>query len=162
MRAGLALLLAYALALGPAASTFVPRPAHAASAAARKKANAITQEAKRRFRGGEFAIARELFAQAAELGPRPDRTYNIARCDEALGNLESAITGYDAYFAPLVLRHRRKAGDSAPDMLLPVSVYDETVPPAAGRAFARALGAPLVAPVHTPVATLPTAATGVA
>lgn len=70
-----------------------------AGSAARKKADAITQEGKRRFRGGEVAIAKQLFVKAAELDPRPDRTYNIARCDEALGQLDDAIRGYDAYLA---------------------------------------------------------------
>jgi hypothetical protein len=66
-----------------------------------------------------------------------------------------------ATFAPFVVKERRRAGADAPDLLVPLSIWDDTVPPAAGRALARALEAPLVEPVLVPVATLPTAATGV-
>ncbi|MCB9787136.1 MAG: hypothetical protein H6744_10645 [Deltaproteobacteria bacterium] len=59
-----------------------------------------------------------------------------------------------ATFAPHVLADRLVPG-LPPNLLFPVAIGDETVPPAAGRALARALGIPQVPPVLVPVGVIP-------
>ncbi len=59
-----------------------------------------------------------------------------------------------ATFGAHVLSDRR-VGTDPPDLLFPVAIADETVPPAAGKALARALGIPHVGVVRDPVALLP-------
>lgn len=54
------------------------------------EADAIAEEAKRRFRQGDYVIAAQLFVRANQLDPRPDRLYNIARCEEKLKHYEAA------------------------------------------------------------------------
>ena len=66
---------------------------------------------------------------------------------------QSALDSADpATWGPHVL-HDRLVGD-APDLLFPVSIHDDTVPPRSGEALARALGAPQLEPVYSPVALL--------
>ena len=55
--------------------------------------------------------------------------------------------------------HDRVVGEEIPDVLFPVVMEDDTVPPATGRALARALRIPHLPPVIAPVATLPIAGT---
>jgi hypothetical protein len=59
-----------------------------------------------------------------------------------------------ASFAPHVLADRLVAGDT-PHVLFPVAIGDEVVPPAAGRALARAMNIPQVPPVLVPVGVIP-------
>ena len=56
-----------------------------------------------------------------------------------------------ASYAASVLQDRLD-GATPPHLLLPVAIADDVVPPATGRALARALGLPHVAPVVEPVA----------
>ena len=81
---------------------------------------------------------------------------NLAGGDENLEKmLAVAQTFVDAAdpatFARHVLYDRLDATSRAPDLLVPVAEYDEVVPPSTGRALARALRIPHVAPVSTPV-----------
>ncbi|MGM0575373.1 MAG: hypothetical protein ACQEXJ_06555 [Myxococcota bacterium] len=59
-----------------------------------------------------------------------------------------------ATFGAHVLTDRRVEGN-VPDVLFPVAIEDETVPPAAGKALARAMGIPHVGEVLDEVALLP-------
>ncbi len=61
-----------------------------------------------------------------------------------------------AVFAAHVLHDRLGPVDVGPDVLLPVSIYDNTVPPVTGRALARAFPLPHVGPVFDAVPPLPT------
>ncbi|MBI5609184.1 MAG: tetratricopeptide repeat protein [Deltaproteobacteria bacterium] len=61
------------------------------------EANAIAEEAKRRFREGDFVIALALFEKAHALDHRPDRIYNMARCCEKLGRLREAAQWLQRY-----------------------------------------------------------------
>lgn len=78
-----------------------PLPVGAVSkpAAGAKQADAIAEEAKRRFREGEFAIALGLFEKAFDLDHRADRMYNMARCHEKLGDLAKAVDFFERYAA---------------------------------------------------------------
>lgn len=73
------------------------------------------------------------------------------RFDRLLPVLQAAIDSADpATWAPFVLRDRIGGGGPL-NLLVAVSTFDEVVPPATGRALARALGIPHVGPVFTPV-----------
>jgi hypothetical protein len=68
-----------------------------------------------------------------------------------------------AALAPAVILNRRVPRSQLPDILMPVAVYDNVVPPATGKALARALGIPHLQPVVEPVVGLlvqPTPAEG--
>lgn len=56
-----------------------------------------------------------------------------------------------ATYAPYVFHKRMNSDSRAPDVLMPVAVYDDVVPPSTGRALARALRIPHVGPQFTPV-----------
>lgn len=74
--------------------------------------------------------------------------------DRFLPVLQSVMDPADpASFAPMVARRVR-----VPHLLLPVAQQDEVVPPAAGRALARALALPHVPPVDLAVPLLPSVA----
>ena len=61
---------------------------------------------------------------------------------------QAALDGSDpATWAAHVLRDRLVGAEDAPDLLLPVAMADEVVPPATGRALARSLLLPHVPPV---------------
>ncbi|TNF31179.1 MAG: hypothetical protein EP329_12755 [Deltaproteobacteria bacterium] len=62
-----------------------------------------------------------------------------------------------ATFGPHILADRLDGAPSVPNLLFQVAIADETVPPAAGKALARALAIPHVPPVLDPVALIPTA-----
>lgn len=86
---------------------------------------------------------------------------NLAGTEEELemvfSLLQTAIDPSDpAIWAARVLEDRPFGGD-APHVLLPVAIEDEIVPPAAGRALARAYGLPHVQPIAEPVGGLPDA-----
>jgi hypothetical protein len=75
--------------------------------------------------------------------------------DRVLLMSQAGVDGADpAAFGPFVLGARLDGTGAAPDLLMTVSVFDETVPPSTGRALARGLAAPQVPPVVEPVATL--------
>jgi tetratricopeptide (TPR) repeat protein len=82
--------LAIALALHGGLLCVSPRVLAVSPKSKSAEADAIAEEAKRRFRQGDFAIAARLFVRAQELDPRPDRVYNIARCEEKLKHYEEA------------------------------------------------------------------------
>ncbi|PKN58885.1 MAG: hypothetical protein CVU56_03420 [Deltaproteobacteria bacterium HGW-Deltaproteobacteria-14] len=83
---------------------------------------------------------------------------------EALLNrlLTAAQTVVDAAdpatFGPHVLGDRLDGAPAVPSLLCQVAIADETVPPAAGKALARALNIPHVPPVLDPVALIATSA----
>ncbi|MEE2756019.1 MAG: Ig-like domain-containing protein [Myxococcota bacterium] len=56
-----------------------------------------------------------------------------------------------ATFAPHVFYQRNNPESRTPDILMPVAVYDDIVPPSTGRALARALRIPHVGPQFTEV-----------
>lgn len=73
------------------------------------------------------------------------------RFDRLMPVLQTAIDSADpSTWAPFVLRDRIGGGGPL-HLLVAVSTFDEVVPPATGRALARALGIPHVGPVFTPV-----------
>ncbi len=55
------------------------------------------------------------------------------------------------------IRDERLLGGNAPHLLMPVALHDEIVPPATGRAIARALRLPHAEPIFDPVPLLPNA-----
>ncbi|MFW5879074.1 MAG: hypothetical protein ACOCVR_04565, partial [Myxococcota bacterium] len=55
------------------------------------------------------------------------------------------------------VREERLIGDEAPHLFMPVALHDDIVPPATGRALARALALPHAEPVYERVALLPQA-----
>jgi dienelactone hydrolase len=59
-----------------------------------------------------------------------------------------------ATWAPHVAADRLVGAEATPSVLLPVALFDTTVPPATGRALARALGFPIVGEMRVPVETL--------
>lgn len=68
--------------------------------------------------------------------------------DRMVAVLQSVVDAADpATYGPYVLSQRFSGAPSVPHVLFNVAANDETVPPATGRALARALGLPHVAPV---------------
>jgi len=59
-----------------------------------------------------------------------------------------------ATYAPHVLQRRRDGSEYGPEVLMPVAVFDDTVPPSTGKALARALRLSHIRPVYEDVATL--------
>lgn len=92
-------------------------------------------------------------AQVAPLRPLLTRLAGSeAHLQRLLPVLQTLVDAADpATFAPHVLHDRFPAAGPAPHLLFPVAAEDETVPPASGRALARALAVPHVGPVATPV-----------
>lgn len=70
--------------------------------------------------------------------------------------LEPAMDlGDPAVWAAHTLRARPSGSPHAPNLLVELATHDETVPPINGRAFARALSAPLVGAERDPIALIP-------
>jgi len=70
--------------------------------------------------------------------------------------LEPAMDlGDPAVWGAHLLRDRPSGTPHAPSVLVELATYDETVPPITGRAFARALDAPLVGAERDPIALVP-------
>ncbi len=75
-----------------------------------------------------------------------------ARLHRLLPLAQSVVDAADpAAYAPFIFEDRLDGGDRSPNVLLPVAVEDETVPPASAKALARAMRLPHVGPVADPV-----------
>src|SRR5262249_41975591 len=51
------------------------------------------------YRAGDFRAALEAFEAAQARAPAPQNLFNIARCQERLGQLADAVDSYSAYLA---------------------------------------------------------------
>ena len=67
----------------------------------------------RAFDAGDYAVAIEKFRVAFEASPRPAILFNIAVCQERLGQLDGALGSYRIYL-------RETAPDLTPDLRLEV------------------------------------------
>jgi tetratricopeptide (TPR) repeat protein len=67
-------------------------------------------DGKAAYDAGKYEDALELFLDAQSLYPSPVFHYNVALCQEALGNLEQAVISYEAY-----LRSFKNAFNEDPD-----------------------------------------------
>ena len=77
------------------------------------------------------------------------------RLDRLLPVAQTLVDAADpATYAAHVLRDRRDGASHGPEILMPVAVEDDTVPPSTGKALARALGLAHIRPVYEDVATL--------
>ncbi len=102
--------------------------------------------------GGRLMLFVTDTAQIAQLRPvlenlsgGADRLHRLLPVAQALVDLADP-----AMYGPSVL-HDRGVEGPVPHVLFPVAVEDEVVPPASGRALARAMGIPHMTPVITPV-----------
>ncbi len=104
----------------------------------------------------EFSLGMETIAPFVPL------LESMAGGEAALQRLlpvaQASIDAADSALWAALATGERPLGGMVPDILLPVSVVDDTVPPAAGRALARALEAHHVEQVVEPVDGLQTAA----
>lgn len=83
------------------ACAFAPRVARAeeSQTAQVERARALFQEGVKLYQGGDFAGARQNFAEAERLHHAPVIVYNLALCDERLGRVQAAVDGYERYIA---------------------------------------------------------------
>ena len=84
-----------------------------------------------------------------DLAGGPDRLERLLPVAQTLVDAADPAT-YGAH----VLRDRRDGSDQHPEVLMPVAVFDDTVPPSTGKALARAMGLTHVKPIYEEVATL--------
>ncbi|MEZ4323036.1 MAG: hypothetical protein R3F61_36555 [Myxococcota bacterium] len=108
--------------------------------------------------GGDLAsITRDTEVMAGVLPLLADLAGSDAALERWLSVTQSIVDPADpALWASHVLEDRLY-GAQVPHVLLPVAQHDEVVPPAAGRALARALRLPHVEPIQEPVDGLPLA-----
>lgn len=83
-----------ALAAAPANDTSPSKPAPIDTEA---RAMQAYNDGKAAYDAGKYEYALELFLDAQSLYPSPVFHYNVALCQEALGNLEQAVISYQAY-----------------------------------------------------------------
>ena len=130
----------------------------------REEAHAHSTLGKVEFDRGRYAPAMAEFKRAYELAPVPELLFNIARCQEQLGDLRAAIASYDQYLAAKPNAEDRAAIEaqieslrrSLPPAAEPPAVEPTRAPPAAQpssppaepRAAAPALAVAPAPPAH--------------
>ena len=109
--------------------------------------------------GGQLLLFVTDTGQIAPLRPAIITLFGSeARFERLLPVAQALVDAADpASFGPFVLGERLDGGDHSPNVLFPVAVEDQTVPPASGKALARALAVTHVEPVVEPVELLPSA-----
>jgi tetratricopeptide (TPR) repeat protein len=66
---------------------------------ARDRAREAFGEGQTLYRGGNYAAALEAFQRAEAAVPSPAAIYNVARCQERLGQIDQAVASYERYLA---------------------------------------------------------------
>lgn len=107
LRPSFVTLAVFAAAVATSSTSFADNPSggnssgHAATAsqADKARANDLFKKSVEAYRRGELKQAIELLDEAYALAPSPVLVYNRARAEEALGNMDEAIKGYEAYLA---------------------------------------------------------------
>jgi tetratricopeptide (TPR) repeat protein len=84
----------------PSGSAFAAGPPKDPPAAADKaRAADLVKKSVEAYRQGDFKQAIALLDEAYALDPQPVLTYNRARAQEGLGNVDEAISGYEQFLA---------------------------------------------------------------
>lgn len=97
-----ALVMGAALLVNGAAVRAQEMPGEGEIAAADvARARALFAEGESAFDTGDYVLALARFEEAYRLSQRPELLYNIAFCEERLGNDEAALSGYELFVEAL-------------------------------------------------------------
>jgi tetratricopeptide (TPR) repeat protein len=111
LRRGLfAPLLGFCMTLASLPVALAAPPAAEAPIDTEARAMQAYNDGKAAYDAGKYEEALKLFLDAQSLYPSPVFHYNVALCQEALGNLEQAVISYEAY-----LRSYQNAFGEAPE-----------------------------------------------
>jgi tetratricopeptide (TPR) repeat protein len=90
-------LLGFCMTLASLPVAIAAPPAAEAPIDTEARAMQAYNDGKAAYDAGKYEEALELFLDAQSLYPSPVFHYNVALCQEALGNLEQAVISYEAY-----------------------------------------------------------------
>ena len=94
-----AVMLAFLLCMLGSAPAFAEGAPKDASGPDKARAAELVKKSVEAYRQGDFKQAIALLDEAYAIDPQPVLTYNRARAQEGLGNVDDAIAGYEQYLA---------------------------------------------------------------